>query len=88
MRYPRNRVNSRACDFEVGGGRVEPGAAVRGDLARIYLAMDAGSGIGLTSEERQQFEAWSAADPPDGWEIERDERIREVEGAGNPLLNR
>jgi deoxyribonuclease-1 len=37
-----------ACDFEVAGGVAEPAAVLRGDLARIYLAMDLWYGIGPT----------------------------------------
>ncbi len=74
------------CDFEVAHGLVEPAIGVRGDLARIYLAMDLWYDIGLTPEERAQFEAWSAADRPDMWEAERDARIEMVEGAGNPFV--
>ncbi len=74
------------CDFEVADGLVEPAIGVRGDLARIYLAMDLWYDIGLTPEERAQFEAWSAADRPDMWEAERDRRIEIVEGAGNPFV--
>ncbi len=75
-----------ACDFEVAHGLVEPAIGVRGDLARIYLAMDLWYDIGLTPEERTQFEAWSAADRPDMWEAERDGRIKAVESAGNPFV--
>jgi deoxyribonuclease-1 len=74
------------CDFEVADGMVEPASGVRGDLARIYLAMDLWYDIGLTSEERAQFEAWSEADPPDMWEDERNERIQAVEGVGNSFV--
>jgi endonuclease I len=48
--------------------------------------MDLWYDLGLTPEERAQFEAWSAADPPDMWEAERDRRIEAVEGAGNPFV--
>jgi deoxyribonuclease-1 len=74
------------CDFEVADGVVEPAIGLRGDLARIYLAMDLWYDIGPAREERAQFEAWSKADPPDLWEVERDARIGAVEGAGNPFV--
>jgi deoxyribonuclease-1 len=46
-----------ACDFEVAGGVVEPAIEVRGDLARVYLAMDLWYDIGLTPQKRAQLEA-------------------------------
>ena len=53
-----------ACDFEVVDGVVEPAIRTRGELTRIYLAMDLWYDIGLTPEGAGSVCDVSAADPP------------------------
>lgn len=77
-----------ACDFEVDrgagrGGVTEPPAAVRGDVARIWLYAVDVWGLVLTPEEATTFRAWSAEDPVDSWELERDRRIEAAQGNRN-----
>ena len=66
----------------------EPPDAVKGDVARIYLYMDAAySELRLlTSAQRQVFVRWSADDPPDTWECERQARIAQVQGNINSFV--
>jgi deoxyribonuclease-1 len=61
---------------------------VRGDIARAYLYMNhAYPGLGIiTKQTRPMWLRWHAADPPDAWEKERNQRIREVQGNGNPYI--
>jgi deoxyribonuclease-1 len=76
------------CDFEIADRKVEPPDAVRGDVARTYLYMDAaypGRGI-VSRKNRKLFEAWSAADPVDAWECERARRIARVQGNVNAVV--
>lgn len=76
------------CDFEVEDGKVEPRPTVRGDIARIYLYMEAaypGRGV-LSGKNRKLFEAWSADDPVDAWECERARRIAEIQGNVNEIV--
>ncbi len=76
------------CDFEVHDGAVEPRPAVRGDIARTYLYMDAayrGRGI-LTRDTRAMFEGWGEKDPVDRWECERARRIADVQGNENVIV--
>ncbi len=42
----------------------------------------------LEPAERTLFEQWSREDPPDAWEIERNDRIRAIQGTrpANPVL--
>ena len=40
----------------------------------------------LSRQDRQLYAAWSAADAPDAWEIERDRRIAELQGRGNRFV--
>ena len=49
------------CDVEIADRKVEPRPAIRGDIARIYLYMDAaypGRGV-LSEKNRPLFAAWA-----------------------------
>lgn len=86
-----------ACDFETQSDmgkslKIEPPPAVMGDIARTYLYMAAKYGKGrdwkikLTREQRQLYEAWSAADPVDERERRRACRIAAIQGWDNPYV--
>jgi deoxyribonuclease-1 len=75
-----------ACDFKVQGGVAEPRLAIRGDIGRTYLYMSLVWGMALTGDERAVFEQWNRDDPPDDWEIERNELIRAIQTVGNPFV--
>lgn len=78
------------CDIEIDNQTVEPDSAIRGDIARIYLYMATayeGRAI-LTLETRARMTEWSATDPVDDWECERNRRIRVVQKSSNPILDR
>jgi deoxyribonuclease-1 len=82
-----------ACDFEIdsssgGDGACEPALNIRGELARAWLYMSAEWGMELTADERELFELWHEADPPDDWERVRDERIEAVQGNRNGFVLR
>ncbi|GGO75537.1 deoxyribonuclease I [Marinobacterium nitratireducens] len=74
------------CDVEVDfKARVaEPAEGVRGDIARTYFYMRDRYGLRLSRQETRLLEAWNRADPVDAWELERNRRIRLVQGNGNP----
>jgi len=85
------------CDFEIDRDRdeVEPAGVpdsgsgpldVRGDVARVWLYMSDAYNLTLVPAQRQQFEAWSAADPADDWERTRDRRIEAAQGNKNSFL--
>ncbi|MEY6434175.1 endonuclease [Thioalkalicoccus limnaeus] len=78
------------CEIRIDAGlrRVEPPAAVRGDIARIMFYMRDTYGFRLSRQDEQLFAAWNNLDPPDAWEIERNRRIRRLQGAGNPYVER
>lgn len=65
------------CDFKLEGRRVEPRAAVKGDIARIYFYMEETYGIKLIADAQEKlFAAWNNLDPIDEWECTRVQRIR------------
>lgn len=74
------------CDFEVRGSLAEPNEGIRGDAARTYLYFERVWNMRLTSDERALYDDWSTHDPPDAWGIERDRRIAQVQGVGNPFV--
>ena len=76
------------CDFEVDGGlrRAEPRPEIRGDIARISFYMERTYGVPLSDQQRRLFEVWNREDPPDAREIDRNERIRRIQGSGNPFV--
>lgn len=66
-----------ACDVEIEGRKIEPRPAIRGDIARIYIYMDAafpGHGV-ISHKNRKLFEAWDKIDPVDDWECEKAKMI-------------
>lgn len=79
-----------ACDFEVDFDNdvAEPADSIRGDVARAWLYMAGEYGMQLTPEERAQCETWHADDPPDAWELLRDERIDGAQGNANAFVGR
>ena len=78
------------CDFEVSLETqvVEPTEATRGFIARVALYMAQTYGVGFTPQQKQLFETWNREYPPDDWERERNARIREIQGLGNPFVER
>ncbi|WP_245969787.1 endonuclease [Thiocapsa rosea] len=63
--------------------RVQPPEGVRGDIARTFFYMRDTYGVRLSRQDVQLFKGWNNADPPDAREIERNRRIRRVQGRGN-----
>lgn len=75
------------CPIKFQERRVEPPDPAKGVVARAYLYMDwAYDEYQMSKQQRRVMEAWDAAHPPDGWECERNRRIRRVQGNGNPFV--
>jgi deoxyribonuclease I len=82
-----------ACDFEIDRARhvAEPPPSARGDIARAYLYMHEVYGdaaLPLSPAQLRRFEAWHREDPPSDWERVRNQRIRALQGVGNPWIER
>lgn len=77
-----------ACKSTIARGVFLPRPEVRGDLARASLYMDRAYPTRniLDEDHRALFQRWSAEDPPDDWEHERNRRIAEVQGNANPFI--
>lgn len=76
------------CDFKIDfkGKRVTPSENVRGDVARTYLYMSDRYDISISDAQRKMFEAWNIQDPVDSWEIEKNKRIKSIQGNSNPYI--
>jgi deoxyribonuclease I len=80
------------CDFEIDKNRreVEPSLQSRGDVARAMLYMSsqyADVGLELFAAQRARMLEWNRADPPDSFEIYRNQRIAEIQGNSNPYID-
>ena len=67
--------------------RVQPPDAVRGEIARTMFYMHDTYGFRLSRQDEKLYAVWNNADPPDAWEIERNRRIRRLQGKGNQGLD-
>lgn len=78
-----------ACKSTIDRGVFLPRPEVRGDVARAALYMDQAypSRRWLDEDHRRLFEKWSAEDPPDDWERERNAAIAERQGNANPFIS-
>lgn len=76
------------CRFQIDASlrRVEPPDAVKGDIARAMLYMSDTYGFNVSRQDQQLFTAWSRQDPPDAWEVERNRRIKTLQGRGNRFI--
>lgn len=78
-----------ACQIRVDSSirRVEPPAAVRGDIARTMLYMRDTYELRLSRQDEQLYRAWNNEDPPDDWERTRNRRIKAIQGQANPYIS-
>ena len=78
-----------ACKSTIARGVFVPRPEVRGDVARASLYMDGAYPTRhiLDEAHRALFERWSAEDPPDEWERERNRAIKDRQGNSNPFID-
>ncbi|SCA55912.1 DNA-specific endonuclease I [Candidatus Terasakiella magnetica] len=76
------------CDFEVNfkAKKAEPAPEVRGDIARIYFYMAEQYGLKLSKQQKKLLKAWDKSDPVSAYEVERNNRIKAVQGNANPYI--
>jgi deoxyribonuclease-1 len=76
------------CDIRIDtkGKRVVPPDYVKGDIARTYLYMSDRYDIKISDSQRKMFVVWDKEDPADEWEIEKNKRIKDVQGNSNPYI--
>lgn len=76
------------CDMKIDfkSKAVTPPSNVRGDIARTYFYMSDRYGIKISDAQRKMFEVWNKQDPVDKWELEKNRRIKEVQGNSNKYI--
>lgn len=76
------------CDFEVDfkGKKAEPMPEIRGDIARIYFYMYSTYNLRMSKQQKKLMEIWSKQDPVSDDERARNQRIKAVQGNGNPFV--
>lgn len=79
-----------SCDFEVDfhNKLAEPREEIRGDIARTYFYMNYRYQIQIDPKQWKLFQSWAEEDPPDEWEMERNNRIKKIQGNSNPFIDR
>ena len=81
------------CDFELRknlgrkGKIAEPTEAIRGDIARAYFYMSSQYDVLIPGEYKEILSQWNLSDPPDDWEIERNDLIEAVQGNRNRFVD-
>jgi deoxyribonuclease-1 len=74
------------CDVEWNKDILEPREEIRGDVARIWLYMNDKYGLVLSGDELSMYKRWSSSDPVSDWELVRNQRIKDIQGNGNPFI--
>ncbi len=64
----------------------EPPLFMKGNIARVYLYMNAQYGINLPYEEQMLYMKWHKLDPVDEKECAVHEQVRKVQGRTNPWI--
>lgn len=77
------------CDIRIDSSirRVQPPDHLRGDIARTMLYMADTYGFRLSRQDQQLYRAWNNSDPPDAWEIERNQRIAKLQKIENRFVS-
>lgn len=78
-----------SCDFETDNTlRVtEPRDDVRGDIARVYFYMRETYELEFPDELSMLLDEWNNADPVSPTEVDRNERIQDVQGTSNSFVS-
>ncbi len=86
---PGERRRFGSCDFEIDPQkrRVEPRPAVRGNIARAMLYMQARYGLRLFPRQAALLRQWHRDDPPDHEELRRNRVIEQIQGQRNPFID-
>lgn len=76
------------CDFEVNFQKsiAEPKPEIRGDIARIYFYMEWRYQIPIPDGKRELYQSWHKLDPPDTFEIRKNELVERIQKVKNPFV--
>ncbi len=65
---------------------LEPPLHARGNIARVYLYMNAEYGLGFSAKQQLHYLTWHKQDPVDAKECDLHDRITEIQGRSNPWI--
>lgn len=65
---------------------VEPPLHIRGNIARVYLYMNATYGLNLSYEAQMRYQQWHVQDPVDEKECAIHQQIEAIQGRSNPWI--
>lgn len=75
-----------AAKIDFGAGVIEPAPERRGDIARIHLYMRDVWGLRLSPSQVSLYARWSREDPPDAFEMMKNESVTSIQGVQNPYI--
>lgn len=67
--------------------QIEPDDTLKGFIARVHLYMIQKYNLKVDKEIIAVYEKWNKEFPPDDWEIERNKRIKKVQGDSNLYID-
>lgn len=66
--------------------KFQPREEIRGVIARTYFYMSDKYNINLSDSEHKLMTAWNKMYPPEGWECERNQKIKRIQGNDNKFV--
>lgn len=85
---PKTSAPLQGCHFYVDKKHkiVEVAPHLRGRIARTYLYMKETYHLPIEQEQLSLFYSWHQQYPVDAWERERNDKIKAIQGNGNPYI--
>ncbi|MFD2229248.1 endonuclease [Alkalimarinus sediminis] len=80
-----NEVEQEECGFRRSFHLLQPPKEIKGDIARSILYMHDTYSLPIMGSI-DDLKRWNQLDPPSEEEIERNKRITEIQGNGNPFI--
>lgn len=76
------------CDIKIDtkSRKVQPRAAIRGDIARVAFYMADRYNLALSKQDQQLFMAWHRHDPVSAEELTKHQRTATITGRSNPFV--
>jgi len=72
--------------IDTSKNKVEPRREIKGLIGRAYLYMIKKYDLALSPEDQALYQKWHSQYPPDKWEIEWNELVKEIQGDENPYI--
>ena len=84
---PAVKSDFGSCAMKIESRKAEPPEAVRGQIARTYLYMEASyKRYSMSKSQRQLMNAWDKMYPVDSWECTRAKKISHLQKSLNHIV--